>query len=99
MAGAREAAQEFSAANRPDLKEQQDSQLGVLDEYASQVKVLSREEIRNIVEQEVSRLKDNGDKPNIGVVLARLFSEQGSLNNKAQTSVAAQVIKEALSAS
>ena len=99
MAGAREAAQEFSAANRPDLKEQQDSQLAVLDEYAKQVNVLSREEIQEIVKQEISRLKDNGDKPNIGTVIARLFSENGVLNNKAQTSMAAQVVKEVLSAS
>lgn len=98
-AAAEEAAQEFSAANRSDLKEKQDSQVAVLNEYASQVKTLTQEEIREIVVQEISKMREAKKEINIGIVIARLFAPTGALNNKAQTSQAALVIKEVLSAS
>lgn len=90
------AAQEFSAANRPDLKEKQDSQMAVLNEYASQVKTLSREEIREAVVQEIANVNGEGKKANIGILINRLFAYEGALCNKAEVWEAAQVIKEIL---
>ncbi|RMJ28477.1 hypothetical protein PHISP_00692 [Aspergillus sp. HF37] len=99
VAAAEIAAQEFSAANRSDLKEKQDSQVAILNEYAGQVKTLSREEIREAVAQEIANMNGEGKKANIGVLLSRLFAHEGALCNKAETWEAAQVIKEFLSAS
>ncbi|KAJ5570669.1 hypothetical protein N7535_004329 [Penicillium sp. DV-2018c] len=95
---AKDAAREFEAAERPDLKEKEDAQVGVLEEYAAQVKTLPVAEIKEIVANEISAMINANTKPNQGTVLKALFAAGGPLENKPvdRREVAAEV-KSALS--
>lgn len=95
---AKEAVQEFARANRPDLKEKQDAQIAVLDEYASQVETMRQEEIHAIVSQQISKMKEAGENNlNIGVVMRGLSRDGDPFKGKAHMGKVAEVIKGVLS--
>lgn len=96
LTGAQDAAQEFSAANRPDLKEKEDMQALILGEYAGEVKTLDRTEIKKIVVQEVTKMAEAREKVLLGTVIKKLLGANGPLDNKARPSDAVEVIKEVL---
>lgn len=95
----KEAAKEFAAADRADLKEKEDAQVAVLEEYASQVETLSAEEMEAIVTKEISALKEAGTKLNKGLVLKALFARDGPLEGKpVDRSEVAKLVNQAITA-
>ncbi|KAJ5081328.1 hypothetical protein NUU61_009592 [Penicillium alfredii] len=83
QAASREAAKQFAAADRSDLKDQEEAQIAVLDEYAGQVKTVSTEELREAITRDIEAIKADGGKPNPGILIKRLaHSPGGSLNGK-----------------
>ncbi|KAJ5812627.1 hypothetical protein N7474_008928 [Penicillium riverlandense] len=99
IAAARDAAQQFAAADRPDLKEQEEAQVSVLEEYASQVQTMGTDEIRAVIAQEITTLKEAGQKLQVGLLLKSLFASGGALDGKpADRGEVAKLAKEALAA-
>jgi uncharacterized protein YqeY len=98
-AAAKEAAQQFAEADRPDLKEKEDAQIAILEEYAGHVKTLSVEEVEAIIAKEISAMKEAGKKMEIGQVLKALFAPGGALDGKpADRKEVAGLVKKAVSA-
>lgn len=81
-AASKTASQEFADANRDDLKQKQDAEIAVLDEYAGQVEMVPEEEVAQAVEEVMKTLEDSGTKINAGVVFKELFKPGGKLENK-----------------
>ncbi|KAB8206056.1 Yqey-like protein [Aspergillus parasiticus SU-1] len=99
MTGAKDAAQQFAEANRPDLKESEEKNVTILEEYANQVETISLDDVKHIVAQEISRLKEAGQKVEIGTLLKSLFAPGGALDGKpAERSEVAKIAREAVSA-
>ena len=82
VAAAKEAAAQFAAAERPDLKEKEDQQVAVLEEYASHVKTMSVEEVEAVIGQDIATLKETGKKLDVGQILKSLFAPGGALDGK-----------------
>lgn len=82
MNAAKDAGKEFETAERPDLKEKEDAQAAVLEEYAGQVKTLPVAEIKEVVVNEIAAMINAGTKPNQGTVLKALFAAGGPLDGK-----------------
>lgn len=96
-AAANDAAKQFAEADRPDLKEKEDAQVTILEEYAGQVETMSLEDIKAIVSQELSKLKEAGKKVEVGSLLKSLFAPGGALDGKpAERSEVAKIAKEAV---
>lgn len=96
---AQQAAQQFAEAGRPDLKENEDAQVTILEEYAGQVETMSQDDIKAIVAQEVSKLKEAGNKVEIGSLLKALFAPGGAMDGKpAERSEVAKIAKDAVAA-
>ncbi|KAF4188904.1 hypothetical protein CNMCM7927_000478 [Aspergillus lentulus] len=96
-AAAKEAARQFAEADRPDLKEKEDAQVTILEEYAGKVETMSLEDIKAIVSQEVSKLKEAGKKVEVGALLKSLFAPGGALDGKpAERAEVAKIAKEAV---
>lgn len=97
IAASKDAAEQFLNANRPDLKEKEDAQITVFEEYAGQVQTMSSDDIKAAVESTISQLSTNG-KLNVGTVLKNIFAPGGALDGKpAEKSEVAQIVKELLS--
>lgn len=79
---AKEAADQFAAADRPDLKQKEDEQIVILEEYAGHVETLSVEEVEAIIKQQVAAIKEAGSKLDAGQVLKALFASGGALDGK-----------------
>lgn len=99
-AQSKEASQQFADANRPDLKEKEDAQIAVLEEYAGQVETMSVEQIKETVSQIIAQLKGEDKKADIGTVLKTLFAPGGALDGKpAERAEVARIAKELVAAS
>lgn len=73
--------------------------MSILEEYAGQVKTMGVDEIKSIVSQELNKLKEAGDKADIGSLLKALFAPGGALDGKpAERSEVAKIAKEAVAA-
>lgn len=79
---AKEAAEQFATAERSDLKEKEDAQVTILEEYASQVKTLSVEEVNDIIAQQIQKLEETGSKVSLGELVKALFAKAGPLDGK-----------------
>ena len=91
------AAQEFASANRDDLKEKEESQVAVLEEYASKIDAVGEEEVREAVEQTVDELKKEGTQLKFGAIMARVTAKGGPLANRpVEKSLLARVLKSEL---
>lgn len=96
---AQQAAQQFAQDGRPDLKENEDAQVTILEEYAGQVETMSQDDITAIVAQEISKLKEAGNKVEIGSLLKALFAPGGAMDGKpAERSEVAKIAKSAVAA-
>lgn len=94
----KEASRQFAEANRSDLKEKEDAQIAILEEYAGRVETTSPEEIQDAVSQTISQLQKDGKKVDVGAVLKSLFAPGGMLDGKpAEKSQVATVTKELVS--
>ncbi|KAH1477166.1 hypothetical protein KXX26_002173 [Aspergillus fumigatus] len=97
VAAAKEAANQFAEADRPDLKEKEDAQVAILEEYAGKVETMSLEDIKAVVSQEVSKLKEAGKKVEVGGLLKSLFAPGGALDGKpAERAEVAKIAKKAV---
>ena len=94
VAASKAAAQEFASANRDDLKEKEESQVAVLEEYASKIDAVGEEEVRKAVEQTVDELKKEGAQLKFGAIMARVMAEGGRLAKRpVEKSLLARVLK------
>ncbi|KAK2759530.1 hypothetical protein FQN54_003009 [Arachnomyces sp. PD_36] len=94
----KEAGRQFAEANRNDLKEKEDEQVAVLEEYAGKVETTSPEEIQEAVSQTISQLQKDGKKVDLGAALKLLFAPGGALDGKpAEKSQVAAAAKELIS--
>ncbi|KAI9368700.1 hypothetical protein BJX61DRAFT_546273 [Aspergillus egyptiacus] len=98
-AACKDAAEQYVDANRPDLKEKEDKAIAILEEYGSQVETMGADEIRQIVSEEVLKLKDTGKKLDVGTILKSLFASGGAFDGKpAERAEVAKIAKELVSA-
>ncbi|KAL5001001.1 hypothetical protein BDV10DRAFT_182877 [Aspergillus recurvatus] len=98
-AASRDSIQQFVDANRPDLKEKEEKAQAILEEYGNQVQTMGADEIKQIVSEQVTKMKAAGTKVEIGLVLKSLFAPGGALDSKpAERSEVAKIVKEAVSA-
>ena len=94
---AKDAAEEFAAADRPDLKEKEDEQIAILEEYAGQIKTLTVEEVEAVIAQQIATIKEAGNKLDVGQVLKALFAPGGPLDGKpADRKEVAALVKKAV---
>jgi uncharacterized protein len=96
-AAAKDARQQFVDANRQDLKDKEDAQIAVLEEYAGQVATISVDEIRGAISQAIEQVKGQGKKVEVGSVLKALFSPGGLLDGRpAERAEVARIAKQAV---
>ena len=81
-AASKSAAQEFDAANRDDLRDKEVAQAAVLDEYASGVEIIGKDEITEVVAKTIGKMRTDGQITNAGSVLKALIGAGGELDGK-----------------
>jgi uncharacterized protein YqeY len=82
LSASKTASQEFAEAKRDDLKQKQDAEIAVLDEYAGQVETFSEDRISKAEEEVVKSMEGTSAKLNAGLVLKELFKLGGALEDK-----------------
>ncbi|KAL9122759.1 MAG: hypothetical protein Q9187_000698 [Circinaria calcarea] len=93
-AASKSAAQEFSAANRADLRDSELSQVAVLEEYASGVETLGEEEIKEAVAKIIGEMRTKGHTANPGALLKALVGPGGEFNGKpVENAEVAKIVK------
>jgi uncharacterized protein YqeY len=98
LSASKTASQEFADAKRDDLKQKQDAEIAVLDEYAGQVETFSEDRISEVVEEVVKTMEGSSAKLNAGLVLKELFKPGGALQDKAvEKAQVAAIVKRRLS--
>ncbi|KAI9839286.1 MAG: hypothetical protein M1819_003281 [Sarea resinae] len=96
-AASKAAALEFQAAKRDDLKEKEDAQVAVLEEYAGGVETMGVEDIKKSVAEVMEKVKVEGARMDMGGVLKRLVGPGGSLEGKpVERAEVARIVKEAV---
>jgi len=90
------ASEEFKNAGRQDLADKEDLQVSIMEEYAGDVKVMDREEIREAVEKVLVALRGEGGKVAMGDVLKRLFSPEVLGDKPVEKGDVAKIVKELL---
>jgi uncharacterized protein YqeY len=89
------AIEEFYQADRKDLVVKEQGQLDVLQEYAGNVKVMGKEEVRDVVKATIEEIKTDGRKVALGDVMKRITGPGGQLEHKmVEKSVVVSVIRE-----
>lgn len=89
------AVQEAEQANRSDLKEKQEKEIGVLDEYAGSVELVSVAELKEAVKSVIAKLGEAGKQQ--GRVMKELLQPGGVLDGKpVDKAQLAGVVKESL---
>ncbi|KAA6414857.1 MAG: hypothetical protein FRX48_01607 [Lasallia pustulata] len=78
----RTAAQDFGAAKRTDLKDKEEAQVAVLEEYAGEVDTIGEEEITRVVGEVIGRMVSDEKKLDLGSVLKNLLGPGGAFNGK-----------------
>lgn len=89
------AAAEAVEAKRQDLRQKQESEIAILDEYAGQVDVMSEEETAQAVDAIIESLKLKGEKVNPGAVLRDLRQKEVTERGKAvESAVVAKLVQQ-----
>ena len=84
-------------AGRADLKEKEDAQIAILDEYAGGIETMSEEEMHVIIGQVIDGLKTAGNKIAMGDVLKRTLAPGGVFDGKpVEKSAVVRIAKELL---
>ena len=92
------AAEEAEKAGRTDLKEKQEKEVEVLDDYAGSVQMMSTEELKDIVAQTVNGLGDEKSGLKQGTIMKELLKPGGPLDGKPLDRKAlSEVVQQALS--
>ena len=83
IAASRSAAVEFNAANRSDLKDKEEAQITVLEEYAGGVETIGEDEITRVVGEVIGKMRTTeGQKVDTGSVLKSLLGPGGAFDGK-----------------
>lgn len=91
------AAKEFAEAKRQDLKEKEDKQVEILDEYAGTVQMMAEEDLKAAVKAVVDAMAGG---TNQGKVMKELLRPGGALDGKmVDKAQLASVVKDSLSGS
>lgn len=93
------AAAEAKAANRQDLEEKQLQEIGVIDEYAAEVKMMTEDEVQQAVENALETIRKGANETQLkpGNVLKEVFKPGGVLDGKpADKSVVAKIVNQLL---
>ncbi|RMD44093.1 hypothetical protein DV735_g942, partial [Chaetothyriales sp. CBS 134920] len=80
-AASQAAAKEAEGAGRQDLKEKQDKEIAVLDEYTSSVALVGEDELRTAVQAVLKQLQQQ-PKLNQGMLMKELLKDGGLLAGK-----------------
>lgn len=97
MKSSAQARLDFIAAKRDDLKESEEAQIAVLQEYLDSVILPTDDAIENAVVEVLRNLKQEGGKINMSTVIARLLSKGGPLSGSpVSMSTVTRIIKAAL---
>lgn len=76
------AIEEFYQADRKDLVRKEKEQLNVLNEYAGTVKVMSRDDVKEVVKATIEEIKASGRKVALGDVMKSIVGPGGKLEGK-----------------
>ena len=91
------AAEEAGKAGRSDLKEKQEKEVEVLDDYAGSVQLMSSEELKQIVMQAVNGMGAKSDLKQ-GAVMRELLKPEGPLDGKPlDRKTLSEIVQQALS--
>jgi hypothetical protein len=89
--------EEFSQADRKDLVTKEEEQLGVLEEYAGEVKTMREDDIRIAIAEAVDGLRSDGKQLTVGDVMKRTMGPGGALHSKmVEKPIVARITKEVL---
>ena len=92
------AAEQCRQANRNDLKEKEEAEIAVIQEYVGQVHTISKEEIQKAAVDTIAVLQSEGKRVDQGNVLKTLFAAGGKLEGKpAEKAEVARVVKSLVS--
>jgi uncharacterized protein YqeY len=81
-AAGKAAAQEFESAKRSDLREKEEAQIAVLEEYASVVETVGEQEMSATIQTVLGQMRTNGQSVNLGSVLKALLGPGGAFEGK-----------------
>ena len=91
------AAQEFAMARRTDLKNKEEAQVAVLEEYASIVETVALDEVMQAITKVLEKMRTDGVAVNTGSVLKATIGVGGALDGKAvEKAEVARIVKEML---
>jgi uncharacterized protein YqeY len=99
IGSSKSAVEDFYKANRKDLVDKEMEQVDILQEYASDVKMIDVEEIRTSIKQVIEGMRSESKKLTTGDVLKKTIGPGGVLEGKmVDKSEVARIVKEAISA-
>ena len=78
----RDAAKQFAEAKREDLQSKENAQADVLDEYASEVKLMGEEDVENAINEAIEKLKASTATLKPQDILKTLFGAGGAFDGK-----------------
>jgi uncharacterized protein YqeY len=97
MGSVRQSIQEFYEADRKELVAKEEEQLKVLEDYASNIQVLSQHEVRAVVEAQVDELQANGKTATLSEVMKKCTGPGGAFEGQmVEKSLVASTVKEVL---
>lgn len=76
------AAAEFAAAKRDDLKANEDAQVSVLQGYLDGLDKVSEEDIKNAALEALDIVRNEGKKMHMGAIIKRLVGPDGPFHGK-----------------
>ena len=77
-AASKSAAEEFTAANRNDLRDKEEAQIAVMEEYASEVEMVSENEIKEAAAEIINTMRTTGGPVNAGTVIKAIVGLEAS---------------------
>jgi len=82
IAASKSAAEEFSAAKRDDLRDKEQAQVAVMEEYASGVQTVGQDEIAEVAVTIIGKMRTDGQTVSVGNVLKALVGPGGAFEEK-----------------
>lgn len=82
IAASKSAAEEFSAANRNDLRDKEQAQIAVMEDYASGVQTVGQAEIAEVAANIIGKMRTDGQTTSMGNVLRAIVGPGGAFEEK-----------------
>ena len=83
ITASRSAAEEFSTAHRDDLRDKEQAQIAVMEEYAAGVETVGLDEIAEVVARVIGKIRTDGQAISTGSALKALVGPGGEFEGKA----------------